>query len=73
MTGPDETWGSWDWLTDWFERHVNLFRVILSLEVRNSRSLHVHIYTFMLLFLKDFLNGLIENEWFLNKIYLTQR
>ena len=33
-----------DWLTDRFEVHVNLSRIILCLEVTESRSLYVHIY-----------------------------
>ena len=31
-------------MIDWFRRYVNFSRVILWLEVKESRSLHGHIY-----------------------------
>ena len=43
-----------DWLIDWFWRHVHPSKVISCPEVMESRSLYVHIYTFVKIFLKFF-------------------
>ena len=52
---PSYSWVVW-WNTinfiDWFECHVKLSRVILCLEVWESKSLNIHIYIFVSLFLQ---------------------
>ena len=51
-------------MIDGFQRHVNLSRVNLNLQVRELHSLYLHVYNFVDLFQKKilFANGLIEYE-----------
>ena len=42
------------YLIGWFYRHINPFRVILRLEVKESRSLYIHIHIFRVVIFKSF-------------------
>ena len=60
------------WLADWFYRHINQSRVILYLEVRESRLIYVHIYTcFFRAFF--FLHTVLSNTNNFKLIYLTHK
>ena len=57
---------------DWFQRYINLSRIIICLEVELLRSLYVHIYIFFVVVLKCFFFSFltlspVECNWFLKR------